>query len=750
MVARALFALLTLCTAAQAAPERLSVHEPHAAARDALQSGEHERARELLGEDKGVPPTLITAPGLYGRALEESGERERACALYEADAREHPERSEAALVRLARCRMALGQKKAAIRAFSDVLQGPVLGKDVLVVDEARAALVSLGAESAALAALSSPLLLEAPAASGTLRREALARSLLLLAQKGSAEGKRKALQRLYVELGETAPAAEALKLPEAKSLASHDDRALALRRAEVLTGRHDNAGVFETLSRHQPRASDVSEDACAIRLMTGKAARKLRRYQSARQALDAVAERCSGESQRKARYLTAQVAYYQSASQGLPLLEAFAKAYPDDSYTDDVLFWRAELLERQGKTADAIATYRDLAERFPTGDMREHARFNLAFLLARGGDAAGARAVLDQVARTASDKKVIVKDRALYWRARLQLYPDPMKLVVTADKAAQKEGFAALLAYAKSRPAGFYGHMARLMAEHAAGDVGVSQEQVARELTDAAASSRHALDTDASLPVGSLQSDVRFSLAVQLAAAGYDAEAEQLLDSVDYQALSDTARLALVLVYTQVGALGKAHQVMRFTGHALPGGKPTGGALLPWHLAYPRAYDDAIREATQQVKHVPKTLLMGLAREESAFDADVVSWAGAIGLCQLMPPTAKEEAGLLKLGSPSLEELRKPHLNARLGANHLSRRMTLLKHPLLAIAAYNAGPGNVAKWRTPSAPKPIDAWVESIPVEQTREYVKKVTGSWVVYEVLDGDVGTVQFPLVLP
>ena len=159
---------------------------------------------------------------------------------------------------------------------------------------------------------------------------------------------------------------------------------------------------------------------------------------------------------------------------------------------------------------------------------------------------------------------------------------------------------------------------------------------------------------------------------------------------------------------------------MRFTGNALPGGKPTGASLLTWHLGFPRAYDDAIEQATSAVEQVPKTLLMGLAREESAFNADVVSWAGAIGLCQLMPPTAREEAQLLKLGDPSLAELRKPHLNARLGANHLSRRMKLLEHPLLAIAAYNAGPGNVRKWRTKSAPKPLDAWVESIPVEQTR------------------------------
>lgn len=742
--------------------ERLSLTDPHAAAREALEGGDAARARELLGEQAGRAPALVTAPGLYGRALEAAGERERACAVYEADLRDRPERAEAAQLRVARCRSwrveqlpgDAPSRQAAIEdaagAWRSVMLGPVLGQDVLVLDEARAALEALGAAKEAAATLTTAAILDLPAPTDTLRREALARLYLLLAREGRPEDRPRALERLYLHLGETPAAVLALKQKEAKELASHKDLARALERAQVLTDRHDNQGVFDTLQRHLPKPTAVDEASCQVRLLWGRAARKLRRYQTSRQALDVAAERCSGDVQRRARYLAAQVAYYQSASQGLPLLEAFAKAYPDDSLTDDVLFWRAELLEREGKIEQAIAGYREIAERFPDGDMREDARFNLAFLLARHKDPAGARAVLDEVARTATDAPTLVRDRALYWRARLLLYPDPMTLTPTADKAARQSGFEDLVAFASARPASYYGHLARLLALNAAEAVGASREELVKTLQGAAASPREAFTGQGTLPTGALARDPRFTLAVQLASAGYDDEAERLLDVIEYRKLDDTARLALVLLYTQIGARGKAHQVMRFTGHALPSGKPTGPSLLTWHLAFPRAYDDAIDAATRAVERVPKALLMGLAREESAFDADVVSWAGAIGLCQLMPFTAKEEAQLLKLGDPSLAELRQPALNARLGANHLSRRMKLLSHPLLAIAAYNAGPGNVAKWRKANAPKPIDAWVESIPVEQTRLYVKKVTGSWVVYEALDGDVSRVSFPLVLP
>jgi soluble lytic murein transglycosylase len=151
---------------------------------------------------------------------------------------------------------------------------------------------------------------------------------------------------------------------------------------------------------------------------------------------------------------------------------------------------------------------------------------------------------------------------------------------------------------------------------------------------------------------------------------------------------------------------------------------------------------------------VPLPLLMGLAREESAFDAGVVSWAGAVGLCQLMPGTAADEARAQRLPPPATSDLVEPTLNARLGGAHLGRRLRGMSHPLLAIAAYNAGPGAVAKWLPPSgASVPLDLFVEQIPIEETRNYVKKVTGSWVTYTVLDGgaavDAGALAFDVVV-
>ena len=127
-------------------------------------------------------------------------------------------------------------------------------------------------------------------------------------------------------------------------------------------------------------------------------------------------------------------------------------------------------------------------------------------------------------------------------------------------------------------------------------------------------------------------------------------------------------------------------------------------------------------------------------REESALDPYVLSSAGAIGLCQLMPATGQRMARKLGLGRVSAQALQDPDLNIRLGAAYLGE---LLKRydgrKPLAVAAYNAGEGAVDRWLSAAGDEPLDAFVEDIPVAETRHYVKRVLTSEAVYRTLPKD-----------
>jgi soluble lytic murein transglycosylase len=144
---------------------------------------------------------------------------------------------------------------------------------------------------------------------------------------------------------------------------------------------------------------------------------------------------------------------------------------------------------------------------------------------------------------------------------------------------------------------------------------------------------------------------------------------------------------------------------------------------------------------------IERPLVYAIARQESAFDPKAVSTAGAKGLMQLMPATAKATAMRAGVGWDP-DRLTDAAYNARLGATHLGDLVDDWKGSyILTIASYNAGPGNVRKWidaygdpRSPGI-DPVD-WVERIPFYETRNYVQRVLENLQVYRSRLGERAT--------
>ena len=124
-------------------------------------------------------------------------------------------------------------------------------------------------------------------------------------------------------------------------------------------------------------------------------------------------------------------------------------------------------------------------------------------------------------------------------------------------------------------------------------------------------------------------------------------------------------------------------------------------------------------------------------REESSFDPQARSRVGARGLMQLMPDTARQLAkgrGLLS-GDDMLVD---PAANLTLGSAYLAALMKEFGEPRLAVAAYNAGPARVREWWKGRASDDVEAWVELIPFDETRFFVRRVMLSWEEYRRLYG------------
>lgn len=146
--------------------------------------------------------------------------------------------------------------------------------------------------------------------------------------------------------------------------------------------------------------------------------------------------------------------------------------------------------------------------------------------------------------------------------------------------------------------------------------------------------------------------------------------------------------------------------------------------LMPFRLQF----------ATAAREHeVDAALLFGIARQESRFAPDIVSSAGAVGLMQLMPPTAQWVAKKLKRSDFRPSQISDVATNTQFGAYYFKYWFDRLDQmPALAAAAYNAGPGRAQAWRA-GAPFEGAIWVETIPFNETRDYVKKVLTNAMIY-----------------
>jgi soluble lytic murein transglycosylase len=158
-------------------------------------------------------------------------------------------------------------------------------------------------------------------------------------------------------------------------------------------------------------------------------------------------------------------------------------------------------------------------------------------------------------------------------------------------------------------------------------------------------------------------------------------------------------------------------------------------------LYYPRGFPELV-EAAAKEESLPRELLFGLIRTESAFSPGIRSWAGAIGLTQLMESTAADMADRLRRrGGPDYAasgeiNLEDPEANIRLGAAYLRYLMDRTESPLMALLAYNGGIGRLRRWRRAEPALRGDLFLETVEYNETREYGRKVLAAAAVYGYL--------------
>ncbi len=150
-------------------------------------------------------------------------------------------------------------------------------------------------------------------------------------------------------------------------------------------------------------------------------------------------------------------------------------------------------------------------------------------------------------------------------------------------------------------------------------------------------------------------------------------------------------------------------------------------------LRFPLPYAAVIR-ANADERGVDPAWIYAIMRQESLFQVDARSPAGALGLMQIMPATGAQIASELQHTAPDQYGLLAADTNIRYGVYYLRQALDGLQgNPLLATAAYNAGPGRVRQWLPDGGDLEADLWAETIPYLETRKYVQRVMEYATIY-----------------
>ena len=221
-----------------------------------------------------------------------------------------------------------------------------------------------------------------------------------------------------------------------------------------------------------------------------------------------------------------------------------------------------------------------------------------------------------------------------------------------------------------------------------------------------------------------VRSDV-FRAAPLLLEAGQDALAERFLTHLTE---SLTRQEAGQLAYYALREHENPHIALGIAKRAVRNGPPIMRAYFP------------VTELANARLPISPAWRLSIARRESEFDPMAVSHAGALGLMQVMPGTGREVARGLGIGFDRGRMLSDPDYNARIGSHYLAGLLRRFgDNPLLVSAAYNAGPRRTKQWLNRFGDprnRQVDAidWVESIPFNETRNYVMRVAESLAIYE----------------
>ena len=365
--------------------------------------------------------------------------------------------------------------------------------------------------------------------------------------------------------------------------------------------------------------------------------------------------------------------------------------YPQSPLAPEALYNAARLYQINSNFAKAIDLFDLLLRKYPKSDFAEDGAWNLGWIYYKS---AKYREALATFSAFASSDSPFNSSRAAYWKARI-LEKQGRKAEASAIyESLSRSTIPSYYSYLASKKSGFVQRVSS--SSPIPGAESISQRSNWRRQRAEFLIGLGILE-DAALEIKKMEE-----------------ESTGLLESVNVSVL-----------YAKVDDFYNSIRVA--DGVGLP---------LANRLSYPQGFDNIVKGFSAKY-NVDEFIVYSIIREESRFKKNAVSPANAVGLMQLIPSTGRSTAGEVGISGYNSDMLYVPRINIELGIAYFKKVLELFSGRVhLALASYNAGPNNAAKWVVRFPNTDVDEFVEEIPFQETRNYVRRVLRSYGAYRAI--------------
>lgn len=428
-----------------------------------------------------------------------------------------------------------------------------------------------------------------------------------------------------------------------------------------------------------------------------------------------------------------QWAFQNQYSIAAQTLLTFAKTYPANEYAPEAILEAGRIYERNNQLTDAAKTWSGLIDLYPQLEISSQALFLSGITNYR-------LSKLDQALSQIQRYLLLTgipeeKAAAYFWIGKIYEKNGEIEKSISAWQEASKQD-----------PTGYYTESAKEKltgaqlfspSQNVNLDINLEQERLIAEVW---MKNTFSLPSDTNfISLSPFANDENFIRAIAFWDLGLYQSARN-----EYEALREfykndpTNLFRLTNHFIEIGlyrsAIYSSRQILDLAN--LDDLGTLNAPLWFNHIRFGLYFRDIIEQAAEEYNFDP-LLVFSLIRQESFFEGFIISSAGAKGLMQIMPATGEEISKTLNWPVDYNEsDLYRPVINIRMGTSYLSRMRTFFDEDIFAaLAAYNAGPGNVLKW-IEKANNDQDLFLEIIPFEETRRYLRNIYTFYRIYETL--------------